>query len=1066
MSLSIESCRNAELLLLEKQGQCVRNGDMALALVEGERDIGKSQLVHAYVNKMQASHMHYMGVSSKRQCIFIELDLTHNSHYVERILRSIICRLFEAVQYDSVMTERLLGFLEQMELTEIDLYQDKQARTLIDQYERPTPQGCMRREVYINLVKQFLVKAVNVLLDNQRTVIIHLCNAELGHQALFRFFSEWVQQPKHRAAIHVIFTACQYRPSWSVAVSAAPVEAATNDWVPVLCIHLQPLSMAHIREMLEEDFPNRKFCIAGLAQLVLEKTDGNPGKINFFLDLLKEKQLLFLSGIRDNTYWYLDYESKAHSIDLSDYYGESYLFIENSYCYKKIYICAACYERPFSVAMLHELLPKEIKCMIKPAIETGIKYRLLSPLDQKNKEDNDQLYQFNQASIVQNILKLEHQNQLNIVRVRLFERLEAAYPYQQPFGSVRLEQLATIINHVGSVGVNYNDSILRRKIAINLQSGESALDGNDVSTAHRFFSQAVQSLKSKHWHIDYDLSYKCYERYLRSLYLHEAYEESLEALSYCMQRTLLPLHRAKLYARWVNILKSLDRHLEAIEKAFEGLATLGITVKYSPNRIDVIQEYIFSRWQLQNDIRQDSIRSCEESIHEVAVKLLELAALSAYVVNVNLFYYICFRTVRVCSRVGYTPFTCACLVMMAELGRTPFLGRNKIEQFYRYGDPVIQQSKEKSLLRDAVYISCSGTRHMPLNDAIHNILKKLKEHSIYAEPEEISVCYLLYFTLVVFKGDDFSKTLVDLQLAISKLDAPKYTTFNRALRILAQSLSHIVNREKNRGHVLTFAGPYFDESQEPTLEVEHDHLTFITYCSAKLFLSILQGRYQDGIHYGRQCQKYSDGFAVFTLVPVYQFMTIASEFLLLHERQRLGAHPLVLLIRKVYLLPQSIVKLFYFRRFLKHQSEILGHMYWYFKGMFFLIFGGQRIKAVRCMQKGIQMAKFQGYYNVVAMMYDFKDQLLYRYLEKPDRKRRSARTKAYKFYVKSSNWMMSQRIGRLLFEEGESLVESKAVVDQYKIRNRGGKEQGMSKRCTRKSAHKSTHKDTLECVGQ
>ncbi len=423
------------------------------------------------------------------------------------------------------------------------------------------------------------------------------------------------------------------------------------------------------------------------------------------------------------------------------------------------------------------------------------------------------------------------------------------------------------------------------------------------------------------------------------------------------------------------------------------MSKLGLHLPLRPNLFLTFIEYVQCRFVLIGDIRKQQLPSCTDEKNRTLIKLLELAALSAYVVDLEFLQLSTCRAIRLSSQVGYTPFSFACLLSLNVIGIMGPHSKN-MERFYELGTEPLRQLNKKSLLRETIYVAHRGPWREPLGRCIEALATLKREGPDYAEPEEVSVCNLLYYTLAMIKGSDHAALLADIQLAISRMDAPKYSIFNRLMRILAQVLDNQVN---NRAHPTELNGPFFDERRELAVIEKGDRLTGFTYGIAKLYLSFHFGYHRDSHRFAKQCYKHRASVSGLLVIPAFRYMSSISQMLDFFETPPKGR--LFKWLRRFTLLPSLLKNMLYFRLLMRRQESTFAFLYWCYRGVLMRTMGfGTAASARQSLERGIQRAEQEQYVQVTAMSYEMLGKLF-----PEDGYRKKVKQQAMRGYLKCAN---------------------------------------------------------------
>lgn len=339
-------------------------------------------------------------------------------------------------------------------------------------------------------------------------------------------------------------------------------------------IELPALNTQGIMELLSDTFHCRFRKCRALAELVQEKTNGNPFFIHEFLHKLhRERWVKFKNG------WTWDI-SRLKQLDISD--NVAVLMADklkrlppDTWALIKV---AACLGMQFSFPMLATLAGKTLKEItrdLEPAMREGI------------------------------ILKIENQGRFSHTRVhesayslidekeRIKQHYRIAQGMETPGEKAGDEDLFARINHFNQAVDLLNKEEKTRLARLNLEAGNKARATAAYTVAYRFFKQGIKLLPDPgKWEDDYELTAQLYTAGGETAFLSGMSKQAEKLFADVLQNAKFLLDRIRVYETRIHILIGAEKNLEALKLGWKALRLLGLHLPGRFLKARVSREFI------------------------------------------------------------------------------------------------------------------------------------------------------------------------------------------------------------------------------------------------------------------------------------------------------------------------------------------------------------------------------------------------------------------------------------------------------------------------------------------
>lgn len=442
-------------------------------------------------------------------------------------------------------------------------------------------------------------------------------------------------------------------------------------------ISLGPLGKKSIERLILDSIQTTED-VTELAEIIHNKTSGNPFYVNQILKSFYDKKLIYFEYdnssitqiISGKWKWNISAIKKEsitnNVIDLMIQKIDS--LSENT---KHILMLASCLGNEFD---LHTLSIINTKSYYKTSSSLwgAIQEGLIIPKGNVHMVINVLGETALPETIISHILKSSDQFLHDKVRMAAYSLLDenekqethlkiARLLYENSSLEERNLKIFEIVSNY-NLGINFITDPLEKKLVfdLNYQAGEKAFSSQAYPTALEFFSQAMNLYKEDIWTIDSNLAIKLY---LKSIENHSSlsnYDESEKIAESLLQKTNDPIIKSQIYSLLIKQYNITGEFQKATELAILGLRLLN--VKLPENNLDKALQKEFEKAESYLDKRDISSLINEKIMNDdsklATMLLLSSITSTAYLYNPSLYPIIVLKLVTHSLKYGNTSHSC------------------------------------------------------------------------------------------------------------------------------------------------------------------------------------------------------------------------------------------------------------------------------------------------------------------------------------------------------------------------------------------------------------------------
>ncbi|MBD2537007.1 serine/threonine-protein kinase PknK, partial [Nostoc flagelliforme FACHB-838] len=345
---------------------------------------------------------------------------------------------------------------------------------------------------------------------------------------------------------------------------------------------LEPLGLEAVAQLIADTLHSDTAWVQPLAELIINKTDGNPFFVNEFLKTLYAEYLLSF-GFASRT-WQWDI-AQIHARDITDNVVELMIgkLKQLPQSTQNLLSLAACVGTNFSLSILAticEKSPDELYPELIEAVHAGV----ILPTSELDAQLLIQDYKFLHDRIQQAASTLIDENQKQILHLQIGRNL-----WQQA-GETLSENIFEIVDHLNLSIELMIEPVEREAIAqLNLMAARKAKAATAFSAALRYLTTGIELFRSESWQGQYDLTLALHSEATEVAYLCGNFDEMEKWATVVLQQAKTILDKVKVYEVKIQSCVAQSQQLEAIKIGLKVLEQLGVSLLELPTELDIKQ---------------------------------------------------------------------------------------------------------------------------------------------------------------------------------------------------------------------------------------------------------------------------------------------------------------------------------------------------------------------------------------------------------------------------------------------------------------------------------------------
>jgi len=428
-------------------------------------------------------------------------------------------------------------------------------------------------------------------------------------------------------------------------------------------IHLKNLNLNQIGQLISQTLHQDQGSVQSLANLIKNKTEGNPFFVNEFLKTLYQEKLLTFIPPQPETMggWSWDLE-EIESMSITENVVDLMISKLRKLPEKtqEVLRLSACLGNQFDLNTLSLIYEKESYGTFQdllPAIEE----KMIQANSGRDVVDFDLVtapllilnYKFSHDRVQQAAYTLIDEVDKKAVHLKIGRMLLERTPVEY-----RNERIFELVDHmnVGRSLITERDEILELA-HLNLEAGKRAKDATAFVAAAQYLREAMSRLPDNIWQFDHGFAFSLYKERADVEYLNGNFAESEALIDEVLAHAQSDFEKAEIY----NILLIQNtlrgQYQKAVEIGKNALDLLGIDVP-SEGLDEVIPQELEKAGQALGNRSILSLLEqpkMENPVSEMKVKLLNNLAPPTYMLNIQLWTLMILKGATLVLEEGYTP---------------------------------------------------------------------------------------------------------------------------------------------------------------------------------------------------------------------------------------------------------------------------------------------------------------------------------------------------------------------------------------------------------------------------
>ncbi len=846
-----------------------------LMLVSGYSGIGKSAVVNEVSKPITRSKGYFISGKFdqfKRNIPYASLIQAFNS-----LLRQLLTE--NAVAIETWRTKILTalgtdGKVIADVIPELELIVGKQPNV--------PEQGPVESQNRFNRVfKEF----IRVFAQKEHPLVIFLDDLQWADSATLKLMQTLITDPDQQSLLLIgAYRDNEVSPTHPLIQTVEEIEKTGT---VVNNIVLAPLNLENVTELVSDTLNNRTEKINNLAELICNKTGGNPFFLTQLLQALYQENLLKFEfnstgECQGGWHWSLD---EIQAIGITD---KSVVELVASRLKKlpvttqEMLKLAACVGDKFALDVLSLVSKKSANSTaneLYSALQAGLilplsdAYRIPLVFDKSEsinlKLDTSRVsYKFLHDRVQQAAYSLIPEQQKQSTHLKIGQLLLQNTPPEKIE-----ENIFDIVNQL-NVGIDtISQPAEKIELAkLNLTAGRKAKAAAAYESAVRYLRVGLELLPADCWQYLYELTLAIYEATAESEYLNSNYEESKKLVDLTLIQAKTILEKVNVYELQLQSYNVQNRLIEALNTGLEVLKLLGINFPENPKVPNIVLGLIESKVRLGTKPISElaTLPEMTDPDKEAAMRILSVILGSAIAAKPLLVPLLTFTMVKLCIKYGNSPYASVAYVyygaVLSKLGDFSLA-----YQFGQLGIKLLEKCSSRSI-KSKVYTGL-GAFILPwkveLNSALCYLKEGFQSGMEAGELEYAGYSINLYCTYTLWMGKPLDVVAEETDKYVKLMQQLKQESSWLSISIEKEIALNLCGKTADTCHLV---GEIFNEFKLLPALIEGK--SFVLVClayNAKAMLNYMFKNYTEAVENSRLFEKYEEVAAGFYIVSVSKF---------------------------------------------------------------------------------------------------------------------------------------------------------------------------------------------------
>ena len=648
-------------------------------------------------------------------------------------------------------------------------------------------------------------------------------------------------------------------------------------------IVLQPLDLENVTELVADTLNNRTKKINNLAELICNKTGGNPFFLTQLLQALYQENLLKFDfdspGGKGGWDWSID---QIQAIGITD---KSVVELVASRIKKlpaatqEVLKLAACVGDKFALDVL-SLVSEESANVTATELYSALQAGLILPLSDAYriplvfdrtesinlKLDTSRVsYRFLHDRVQQAAYSLIPENQKQSTHLKIGQLLLQNTPAEKVE-----ENIFDIVNQL-NVGINTIDNPAEKTqlATLNLTAGRKAKAANAYEAAVRYLRVSMELLPADCWQSQYDLTLGIYESTAESEYLNTNYEVSKRLVDIILSRAKTLLEKVNVYELQIQSYTVQNRVAEAVDTGLEVLKLLGICFPQNPNLLNILVELINTKLRLGLNGIDDltNLSEMTDSNKQAAMRILSGILGTVMSVKPRLLPLLVFMMVKLSIKYGNSPYASVAYVFYGAI----LCGIGDINLGYQFGELAIRLLDKfpSSSIKSIVYLMLTCLiqhRKVDIKLALSYMMEGFKAAIETGDLPYVGYSINGYCSYKLWMGEPLDLVEEEMGKYLKLMQKIKQEGSSQCISILSHTA--IILRGQSVESYQLIDRKFNDDRVIPDAIETKNFFLVCFVCSVKSMLNLFFRNYEQALESSRLFEKYEESVTGFYLVSV------------------------------------------------------------------------------------------------------------------------------------------------------------------------------------------------------
>ena len=666
-------------------------------------------------------------------------------------------------------------------------------------------------------------------------------------------------------------------------------------------IVLQPLDLENVTEIVAETLNDCTEKVNNLAELICNKTGGNPFFLTQLLQALYQENLLkfdfdYLGG-KGGWDWSID---EIQAIGITD---KSVVELVASRIEKlptatqQVLKLAACVGDKFALDVL-SLVREESANTTATELNSALQAGLILPLSDayriplvfdKSESINLKLdtsrvsYKFLHDRVQQAAYSLIPENKKQSTHLKIGQLLLHNTPAEK-----LEENIFDIVNQL-NVGIDtISQPTEKTQLAtLNLTAGRKAKTANAYEAAVRYLRVAMQLLPADCWHNQYELTLAIYESTAEAEYLNVNYELSKQLVDIVLQQTKNILEKVNVYELQVQSYTVQNRVVEALNTGLEVLKLLGLDFPQNPNLLNIMAGLIDTKLSLGLKRIEDlaNLPEMTDRTQQAAIRILSGILGTAMAVKPRLVPLLTFMMLKLCIKYGNSPYASFAYVFYGAI----LCHLGDINLAYQFGELAIRMLDKfpSRSIKSRVYLILSASiqhRKADLNSGLGYLMEGFEIAMETGDLAYVGYCINGYCNSKMWIGEPLYLVEEETNKYLKLMQQLKQQGCSQSISILRQTAINLRSEAVEPWHLI---GDNFNELEILPILIEAKNFFLVGFVyNVKTQLNFLFKNYLQALENSKLFEKYEEAVSGFYLVSLHNFYYSLSLLALYPEASK------------------------------------------------------------------------------------------------------------------------------------------------------------------------------------